>query len=209
MDDKMIESISKIKNLEHPMLEVMKAAYEKAKSGDNNGNYKAYSDELGKRDPPHFSATVQKQGDSYSFLEIKNISNGTVFSNAAAGNIIASEIGLSRLPFEVPVDDAISIVQKITKKGRIEVLKGKDKQPAIANARKIVLAEKLPDIPVKVKNEIIRIGQWDLFSDGAKSVIAMQWAKKIGDDVMVIVNDDAVITKDKVRALILYIQKEV
>ncbi len=209
MDNEMIESMDEIKNLEHPMLEVMKAAYEKAKNGTVNGNYKAYSDELGKRAPPHFSATVQKQDNNYSFLEIKNISNGTVFSNAAAGNVIASEIVLSRLPFEIPVDDAIRIMQKITKKGRIEVLKEKDKRPAIANARKVMLAEKLPDIPVKIKNEITRIDRWDSLGDAAKSVVAMQWAKKLGDDVMVIVNDSATVTKDKVRALILFIQKEI
>ncbi len=209
MDNKIIESMNGIKKLEHPMLEVMKTAYEKARNGKDNGNYKVYSDELGKRDPPHFSATVQKQGNNYSFLEIKNISNGTVFSNTAATNVIASEIELDRFPFEIPVDDAICIVQKITKKGRIEVLKEKDKQPAIANARKSILTEKLTDVPAKVKNEIIQIGRWDLFSNAAKSVISMQWAKKLGNNVMVIANDSAVITKDRVRALVLFVQKEV
>ena len=198
-----------IKNVEHPMLKVMKAAYEKAKASDRNGNYKVYSDELDEKHPPHFSATVQKQGNNYSFLEIKNISNGIVFSVKAAHNIIISEIELAKYPEQIPTEKAFKIIQEITKHGKIIRLAEADRQKALENAKKIVLTEKLPEIPKNVKNEILGIAQWDLLSGASKSVIGMQWAKKLGGKTMVVINDDATTGKDKVRALILFIQQEV
>ncbi|MBI4167587.1 MAG: hypothetical protein HY515_01380 [Candidatus Aenigmarchaeota archaeon] len=204
--EKMIEGV---KNPEHPMLKVMKAAYEKAKTADKNGNYKVYSDELGEKKPPHFSVTVQKQGDKYSFLEIKNISNGVVFSEKAANNIILSEIELAKYPDQIPIDDALKIAQKITTHGKIVRLEEKDRQKALENTKRIVVTEKLSEIPKQVKNEILSVAQWELLSGAAKSLIGMQWAKKLGGKTMVVINDDKMTDKSKLRALILYIQKEV
>ncbi len=203
------KTLEKLENIEHPMIKVMKAAYEKAKSAGKNGNYKVYSDELGEKNPPHFSATIQKQGISYSFLDIKNISNGIVFSEKAAQNVIDSEISLSKYSNQVPTEKAFEIMQSVTKHGKIIRLSGKDRQKALENAKKIVLTEKLPDIPKNVKNEILGITQWDLLSNSAKSLISMQWAKKLGGKTMVVINDDGMTDKEKIRAMILFIQKEV
>ncbi|MBI3412972.1 MAG: hypothetical protein HY051_02755 [Candidatus Aenigmarchaeota archaeon] len=208
MADGIVKLLESVKNPEHPMLKVMKAACDKAKLADKNGNYKVYSDEIGEKYPPHFSATIQKQGGKYSFLEIKNISNGVVFSEKAAHNIIISEMELSKYPDQIPTEDAFKIAQKITTHGKIIRLAKEDRQKAMENAKRIVVTEKLPDMPKAVKNEIINAAQWDLLSDGAKSLIAAQWARKIGGKTMVVVNDDETTDKEKLRALILYIQKE-
>lgn len=209
MANETIKLLDSVEKPEHPMLKVMKAAYEKAKNAGKNGNYKVYSDELGEKHPPHFSATVQKQGGNYSLLEAKNISNGTVFSEKAACNIILSEKELAKYPDQIPTDDAFKIIQEITKHGKVIRLAKTDRQKALENAKKAVLTEKLPEISKNVKNELLGISQWDLLSGAAKSVISMQWAKKIGGKTMVIINDDETTDKGKIRALILFIQKEV
>ncbi len=203
------KTLESLENMEHPMMKVMKAAYEKARSSEKNGNYKVYSDEIGEKNPPHFSATVQKQGNNYSFLEIKNISNGVVFSEKAAQNVIDSEMALSKYSYQVPTAKAFEIMQSVTKQGKIIRLSGQDRQKALENAKRVVLTEKLPDIPKPVKNEILGIAQWDLLSNSAKSLISMQWARKLGGKTMVIINDDEMTDKDKIRAMILFIQKEV
>lgn len=209
MANETIKLLDSIENAEHPMLKVMKAAYKKAKGADKNGNYKVYSDELGEKNPPHFSATVQKQGNSCSLLETKNISNGVAFSEKAAYNIILSEMELAKYPEQMPTNEAFKIIQQITKHGKIIRLEEKDRQEALKNAKKVVTTEKLPEIPAKVKNEILNITKWDLLSGAAKSVIGMQWAKKIGGKTMVVINDEETTGKDKVRALILFIQQGV
>ncbi|MBI2085291.1 MAG: hypothetical protein HYT71_02140 [Candidatus Aenigmarchaeota archaeon] len=203
------KTLESLENVEHPMIKVMKAAYGKAKSSEKNGNYKVYSDEINEKNPPHFSATIQKQGSSYSFLEIKNISNGVVFSEKAAQNVIDSEIALSKYSYQVPTDKAFEIMQSVAKQGKIIRLSKQDRQKALENVKRVVLTEKLPDIPKAVKNEILGIEQWDLLSNSAKSRISMQWAKKLGGKTMVIINDDEMTDKDKIRAMILFIQKEV
>lgn len=208
MANEITKLLDTISNTEHPMLKVMKAAYEKAKGSDKNGNFKVYSDEIGEKYPPHFYATIQKQGNKYAFLEIKNISNGVVFSEKATHNIILSEIELAKYPDKIPTDEAFKIAQKITTHGKIIRLLEADRQKAIENAKKVVMTEKLPDIPKSVKNEILNIAQWDLLGGAAKSLIANQWAKKLGGKTMVVVNDDETTDKRKLRALILYIQKE-
>lgn len=208
MGNEIVKLLDTINSPEHPMLKVMKAACEKAKNADKNGNYKVYSDELGEKHPPHFSATFQKQGKSYSLLEVKNISNGVAFSENAARNIIVSEVELSKYPGQVPTDQAFKLVQQTTKHGKIIRLEEKDRQEALENAKKAVLTEKLPEISPKIKNEVVTISQWGLLSNGAKSLIAMQWARKLGGKTMVIVNDDETTDKDKVRALVLFVQQE-
>jgi len=209
MPNEVVKLLDSIEKPEHPMLKVMAAAYKKAKNSGKNGNYKVYSDEVGEKHPPHFSATIQKQENKYSFLEIKNISNGVVFSEKAAHNIILSEIELAKYPDQIPTPDALKIAQKITAHGKIVRLTEPDRQKALENAKRIVITEKLPEIPKNVKNEILSIAQWDLLSGPAKSLIGMQWAKKLGGKTMVVVNDDENTEKNKLRALILYIQKEV
>lgn len=209
MENETVKLLGPISNPEHPMLKVMKAAYEKAKTADKNGNYKVYSDEVGEKNPPHFSATIQKQGENYSFMEIKNISNGVVFSEKAARNIIISEKELAKYPDQIPTDDAFKIVQEITKHGKVIRLAKADRQKALEKAKKAVLTEKLPEIPKNVKNELLGISQWDSLSGAAKSFIGMQWAKKLGGKTMVVINDEKTTDKGKVRALILFIQKEV
>ncbi|MBI4177262.1 MAG: hypothetical protein HY516_02750 [Candidatus Aenigmarchaeota archaeon] len=209
MGNEIVKLLDSIEKPEHPMLKVMKAAYERAKTADKNGNFKVYSDELGEKYPPHFSVTVQKQGNNYSFLEIKNISNGTVFSEKAAHNITLSEIEIAKYPGQIPTNDAFRIAQQITRHGKIIRLSGADRQKAMENAKRVVMTEKLPEIPKAVKNEILGVAQWPMLSDAAKSVIVMQWAKKLGGKTMVIANDDETTDKEKLRALILFVQKEV
>ncbi|MFH0890359.1 MAG: hypothetical protein V1836_04465 [Candidatus Aenigmatarchaeota archaeon] len=203
------EFLETITEPEHPMLKIMKHALEKAKASGKNGNYRVYSDDVGIEETPHLSATAQKQGNSYSFLEVKNISNGTVFSERAVQNIITSEMELSEYPIEVPIADALKIAQKISNKGTLIKLEKGDRKRALENARKVLAKEKLSEIPLKMKREIMNINEWELIGDNAKSFIGMQWAKRLGNNSMVIINDTDTVEKDKLRKLILYIQKDV
>ena len=120
--------------------------------------------------------------------------------------MLFSEKKLAGYLNDVPIDDAIGIAQETTVVKKLVRLRAEDIEKAFQNAKKVVVREKLPDIPINIQNEIAKLEQWDLLSEVAKSVVGMFWARTLGDNAMVIVHDTDTVPKNRIRGLIMQLQ---
>lgn len=99
---------------------------------------------------------------------------------------------------EVPVADAVPIMERATGL-KIHLLRIDETSQALANAQKLIKAEKVLEGPYGVKREIVGASpsDWDDLSGEARSLVGTLWAPHINSD-LVVTTVDQVQPKSKI-----------
>lgn len=103
---------------------------------------------------------------------------------------------------EIRVRDAVSIMSRVLGL-KIHILTPEEIPRALANAKALILNEKVREGPFMVKNEIVRASEerWPDLSTQARSLVGSLWTSEVNSD-LVLTTLDSIQPKDKMLNLV-------
>ena len=158
---------------------------------------------------PHlmYGVVIEKRGDSFKILEMKDIMNNVIISSDTLRKIVDAEIEMLNFTGDsIPVDIAVRILDvALSPKTRVVKLDEKDREAAIKLAKQSVDQGKLLDVPPEVVREIKtfrNLSDWNNLSSETRSTIGSIWGTRIGPNTMVVTHVEEAVSKIKIREII-------